>query len=319
MPFNGPLICASMKLAPALASGNVLVLKTSDSNPFAPLRLAALATEAGIPPGVVNCVTGNVESGVALSSHMKIRKISFTGSIATGKQVQVAAAKSNLKSVTLELGGKSPIIVLPDANLDKAAEGCTQFLNLNGQGCILATRAYIHESIIDEMLPRIKAIVQAYTDDMRSDPLLDTTWSMPLFHEKQRDIVRSYIENGKQDATLYYGGNPDDPQDIYVGPTIFVNASPTAKIVREEIFGPVLVVNSFKDVNEVIEVANDSEYGLGACVWTRDLGSALHLANKLEAGSVGINAIANKISVPFSGWKRKITPELLQSYFREIS
>ncbi|USP79750.1 hypothetical protein yc1106_07024 [Curvularia clavata] len=304
LPFNGPLMCAGMKLSPALAAGNVIILKTSDTNPFSCLRLAELAIEAGIPPGVVNCITGHVESGHALSSHMKIRKISFTGGIAVGKQVQIAAAKSNLKSVTLELGGKSPVIVFPDADLDKAAQMCTYFLTLNGQGGALPTRAYIHESIFDDVLSRVKAVAQSYHENMRSDPLLEKTFSMPLFHARQRDIVRSYIEMSKKEATMIVDGCPEDPSDPYIGPTIFTNPLPTAKILREEIFGPVLVICAFNDTEKVIELANDSEYGLGAFVCTKDIGIALQLANRLEAGSVGINSMPVSNDIPFGGWKQ---------------
>ncbi|KAH7564383.1 hypothetical protein BM1_01430 [Bipolaris maydis] len=291
-------------LAPALAAGNVLISKTSETNPFGCLRLAELAVQAGIPPGVANCINGDVEAGSALASHMKIRKISFTGSVAVGKQIQIAAAKSNLKRVTLELGGKSPIIVFPDADMDKAVQMCTLFLTLNGQGCILPTRAYVHESVFDEILSRVKTVVQSYRENMRSDPLLDETWSMPLFHERQRDSVRSFIERAKQEATLVVDGYPEDPKDPYIGPTIFTNPLPTAQVLREEAFGPVLVICAFNDTDKVIELANDTEYGLGAYVCTKDIGTALRLSNKLEAGSIGINRSAYAIETPFGGWKQ---------------
>jgi aldehyde dehydrogenase (NAD+) len=295
-----------MKLAPALAAGNAIILKTSDTNPLAPLRLAELSIEAGIPPGVVNCITGDVESGSALSSHMQIRKISFTGSIAVGKKVQIDAAKSNLKSVTLELGGKSPLIVFPDAKMEKAAKMCSSFLAVNGQGCVLPTRVYIHESIIDELLPSLKAIIQEYRNNMRSDPLLETTWSMPLLHERQRDSVRAYIETAKKEATVLIDGLTEDPLDPYIGPTVFMNPSSEAKILKEEAFGPVLVIHTFSDVDKVLELANDTEYGLAAYICTRDVGTALRMANRLEAGTVCVNCVAVDTEVPFSGWKRKL-------------
>lgn len=175
-----------MKVAPALAAGNSIIVKASDTNPFSTMFAMSLAIEAGIPPGTINCLPGGVEAGAALSSHMKIRKISFTGSLSTARQVQIAAAKSNMKSVTLELGGKSPIIIFPDANLDAAAQCASGFLSLNGQGCMLATRLYVHESIKDVIVPKIQLIVKSYHENLRSDPFAKDTWSSPLFHARQK-------------------------------------------------------------------------------------------------------------------------------------
>jgi len=297
-----------MKIAPALAAGNVVIVKASDTNPFSTLFVVSLAVKAGIPPGVINCITGGVEAGAALAGHMKIRKISFTGSIATARHVQIAAAKSNLKSVTLELGGKSPIIVFPDADLDAAAQAASGFLTLNGQGCMLSTRLYVHESIRDLLVPKILAVVERYRVNLGSDPLHQATWSSPLFHGRQKETVLSYIESGKSEATLLTGGEGFRDQGCYVQPTVFIDPKPDARILKEEIFGPVLVIDTFKTDDEVLEKANDSEYGLGGFIWTRDIGRALRFSRALECGTVGINGPHWNPRTPFSGWKRESNP-----------
>ena len=301
-----------MKAAPALATGNALIVKASELNPFSTLFVVSLAIKAGIPPGVINCVTGDAVAGDALAMHMKIRKISLTGSLPTARLIQAASARSNLKSVAVQLGGKSPVIVFPDADLDKAAENCCQFLMLNGQGCMLGTRIYIHETVFDQIMPRIKATVQAYEDNLQGDPLSEGTWSSPLFNHRQKDIVIQHIEKGKKEATLLPGGGEDIPgKGCYLRPAIFTNPSPTASILKSEVFGPVIVVSTFKDEEEVIELANDSELGLGAYIWTRDIGRALRVSNKIEAGSVGVNGITHvpwEANTSTSGWKREYSP-----------
>lgn len=278
--------------------------------------------QAGIPPGVLNALNGAVEAGSALSSHMKIRKISFTGSLSTARHIQIAAAKSNLKNVTLELGGKSPVIIFPDADLAVAAKACTGYLTIAGQGCMLATRVYLHEDIADEVLARIVKISEAFEANMGSDPLTEGTWSCPLFHRAQQQTVLKFIEFGKEEATLLRGGVTFGEKGCYITPTIFVKPAPNAKILKEEIFGPVAVVLTFKTEEEVIALANDSEYGLGAFLCTNDLGRALRCARKLEAGTVGVNGTSWSPYTPFGGWKRKISLSILVKannlfYFRE--
>ncbi|KAL3426504.1 aldehyde dehydrogenase [Phlyctema vagabunda] len=307
VPFNGPIVCYCIKAASALAAGNSLIVKASEWNPFSTLFIVSLATEAGIPPGVINCITGDGVAGNALAAHMKIRKISFTGSLPVARQVQVAAAQSNLKSVTLELGGKSPVIVYPDANLDKATEFCCHFLMLNGQGCMLATRVYIHESIFDEMMPKIEARVQAYEDNLGSNPLDESTWSSPMFHRRQLERVLEFIEEGKKDAKLVRGGEIVEGKGCYIRPTIFTDPSPNAKVLTEEIFGPVVVVGKFKDDEEVIKLTNDTEFGLAAYIWTRDIGRALRISNRIEAGVIGINGLPWSPNTTFGGWKQSGT------------
>ncbi|KAF5702729.1 aldehyde dehydrogenase [Fusarium mundagurra] len=309
-PFNGVIITLAMKAAPALACGNSIIIKTSELNPFSTLFMASLAIQAGIPPGALNCLVGGAEVGVALSSHMEIRKISFTGSIKVGKLIQVAAAQSNLKSVTLELGGKSPMIVFPDADLERALQTATMFLLMNGQGCALPTRLYVHDSIANEFIAKLKAIVEEHGRHLGGDPTLPDTRSSPLYHQRQKEVVLSYIEAGMKEATLLTGGQPIGDKGCYIEPTIFVNPHPDAKILREEIFGPVLTVVRFSTDDEVVQLANDTEFGLAAYVWTDDMSRALTLSQKLEAGTVSVNGAGGlQPSVPTGGWKRKI-PQL---------
>ncbi|KAM6507708.1 hypothetical protein FSOLCH5_012907 [Fusarium solani] len=304
-PFNGVIVTLAMKAAPALACGNSIIIKTSETNPFSTLFMTSLAIEADIPPGALNCLVGGAEAGNALSSHMDIRKISFTGSIGVGKLIQIAAAKSNLKSVTLELGGKSPIIVFPDANLEAALPAATLFLLMNGQGCALPTRLYVHESIAEEFIGKVKDVVEGHAKTLGGDPTAASTYSSPLYHHRQKDVVLSYIESGKVEAKLITGGNAVGEQGCYVEPTIFVDPAPDARVLREEIFGPVLVVVRFSTDDEVLKLANDTEYGLAASIWTADMKRALRFANKLEAGSVSVNGAGGyHPSVPMGGWKQ---------------
>jgi aldehyde dehydrogenase (NAD+) len=305
-PFNGVIVTLAMKAAPAHACGNSIIIKTSETNPFSTLFMTSLAIEADIPPGALNCLVGGAEAGNALSSHMDIRKISFTGSIGVGKLIQIAAAKSNLKSVTLELGGKSPIIVFPDANLEAALPAATLFLLMNGQGCALPTRLYVHESIAEEFIEKVKDMVEGHAKTLGGDPTAASTYSSPLYHHRQKDVVLSYIESGKVEAKLITGGNAVGEQGCYVEPTIFVDPTPDARVLREEIFGPVLVVVRFSTDDEVLKLANDTEYGLAASIWTADMKRALRFANKLEAGSVSVNGAGGyHPSVPMGGWKRE--------------
>jgi aldehyde dehydrogenase (NAD+) len=264
-----------------------------------------LSIQAGIPPGVLNGFVGGVEAGAAMSSHMKIRKMSFTGSLATARHIQVAAARSNLKNVVLELGGRS-IIVFPDANLGEAAQACSQYLTLNGQGYMLGTRVYLHEDIANEVLAQILKITDEYEDNLGSDPLAEGTWSSPLFHKAQKATVLKFIDAGKKEATLLGGGATFGDRGCYVKPTIFTNPSPNATVLQEEVFGPVVVVLTLKTEDEVLTAANDSEYGLGASLWESNLGRSLRFVRRLEAGSVGVNGTGWSPYTPFGGWKRKL-------------
>ncbi|GAP86111.1 putative aldehyde dehydrogenase-like [Rosellinia necatrix] len=304
-PFNEPLLTFAMKVAPAIAAGNAIVLKASEQNPLSTLFLAGLTREAGFPDGVINVLTGGVEAGSALATHMKIRMISFTGSIQVGKLVQQAAAKSNLKKVTLELGGKSPVIVFPDADLERASKMAAAFLALNGQGCLLGTRMYVHEDVAQEMTARMKGIAEHMAATLGSDPLDPTTVTSPLFNHRQKEVVMKFIQEGKTEATLLTGGSAVGEKGCYVQPTIFINPSKSAKVLKEEVFGPVLTIVTFKDEQEVLDMANDTEYGLAAYVHTKDLGRALRFTKNLEAGMVSVNsAMAYDRTRPFGGWKQ---------------
>jgi aldehyde dehydrogenase (NAD+) len=237
---------------------------------------------------------------------MEVRKISFTGSIGVGKLIQVAAAKSNLKSVTLELGGKSPLIVFADADLEKALPAATLFLLMNGQGCALPTRLYVHESIADEFVAKLKSMVEEHGRSLGGDPTLPSTRSSPLYHHRQKEIVLSDIEAGSREATLLTGGKPVGDKGCYFEPTIFVEPRQNARVLREEIFGPVLVVVVFSTEDEVVALANDTEFGLAAYVWTADISRALRMSQKLEVGTVSVNGAGGiHPSIPMGGWKRK--------------
>jgi aldehyde dehydrogenase (NAD+) len=295
-----------MKVAPALACGNSIIIKTSEKNPFSTLFAASLANEAGIPPGALSCLTGGAEVGEALASHPAIRKISFTGSVKVGKLVHIAAAKSNLKSVTTELGGKSPIIVFPDADLEKALSDATMFLMMNGQGCALGTRLYLHHSIANRFVEKLVARIQEHCAGLGGHPLSPHTHSSPLYHHEQKYSVSKSLEVGKKQATLLCGGKFLGATGCYVEPAIFANATRDAVIVRDELFGPILVVAQFSTEEEVLSLANNTEFGLASYVWTGDVGRALRFSRLLESGSVSING-AGFISpdVPMGGWKRK--------------
>lgn len=311
-PFNAPLGSFVMKAAPALACGNSIIIKASEYNPFSSLFLASLSKEAGIPDGVINCLVGGGEVGEALASHMKIRKISFTGSITTGKRVQIAAAKSNLKSVTTELGGKSPQIIFPDADLERAVPAASMFLAMNGQGCALPTRLYVHEDIFDAVVAKLVPMVEAAGQGLGGDPTTTTTQGSPLYNHSQRETVRAHLESGKKEATLLTGGNVLGETGCFVEPTIFIHPKPNARVLREEIFGPVLVIQKFSSEEEVLKLANDTEYGLAAYAWTADTKRALRLARKLEAGNISINGAGGlSIKAPVGGWKRECSLSLL--------
>ncbi|KAI0100331.1 aldehyde dehydrogenase domain-containing protein [Nemania sp. FL0031] len=304
-PFNEPLLTFAMKVAPAIAAGNAIVLKASEQNPLSTLFLASLTKEAGFPDGVINIFTGGAEAGSALASHMKIRMISFTGSIQVGKLVQQAAARSNLKKVTLELGGKSPVIVFEDADLEKASKMAAAFLALNGQGCLLGTRLYVHEDVAQEMTARMKGIAEYMGSSLGANPLESSTVTSPLYNHRQKEVVMKFIEEGKNEATLLTGGSSVGEKGCYVQPTIFINPSKSAKVLNEEVFGPVLTIVTFKDEQEALDMANDTEYGLAAYVHTKDLGRALRFTKDLQAGMVSVNsAMAYDRTRPFGGWKQ---------------
>ncbi|KAJ3382540.1 aldehyde dehydrogenase (NAD(P)(+)) ald5 [Entophlyctis sp. JEL0112] len=304
IPWNFPLLMMTWKISPALAAGNCLVLKTSEKTPLSALRFAELVVEAGFPPGVVNILSGfGPVAGDAIARHPDIRKVAFTGSTATGKKIMVAAAESNLKKVTLELGGKSPNLIFNDAKLDQAVDSCiTGFTFNQGQVCCAGTRVFVQEGVYDSFLSKLTAKVAtrkvgpSFKEDTDIGPLVDKI---------QFDKVMGYLEIGKAEgAQLVYGGERIGQEGFYIMPTIFGNVKEDMRIVREEIFGPVICVQKFKTVDEVIKLANDTEYGLAASVHTESLNTAIKVANAIHAGTVWVNGHNNfNAAMPFGGHK----------------
>jgi acyl-CoA reductase-like NAD-dependent aldehyde dehydrogenase len=306
IPWNYPLIMAAWKVAPALAFGNTVVLKPAEQTPLAALRLGELALEAGVPEGVVNVVTGfGDEAGAALAAHVDVDKIAFTGSTEVGKKI-LHASESNLKKVSLELGGKSPNIVFSDANLRRASKGSMLGVFLNsGQMCTAGTRILVESSIYDDFL---SSLVET-TESMKVGPGLDEETGMgPLVSAEQLDRVTKYIDIGKSEgAEVVTGGErlPELGDGYFVQPTVFAGVQNDMKIAREEIFGPVAAVIEVADVDEAIEVANDTVYGLAAAVWTMDLAKAHRVARGIRAGTVWVNTSGlYDPSVSFGGYKQ---------------
>jgi acyl-CoA reductase-like NAD-dependent aldehyde dehydrogenase len=308
VPWNFPMIMAAWKIAPILAAGNSLVLKPSEKSPLTALRLADLALEAGVPPGVFNVVPGfGHTAGKALALHMDVDCIAFTGSTATGKQIMQYAGASNLKRVGLECGGKSPNIVMADyPDLERAAAAAAGAIFFNqGEMCSAGSRLLVQESIRESLLERIAALGREMPP---GDPLDPATRLGALVDEPQTERVLGYIEAGRADgARLALGGRRvrTDSGGCYVEPTIFDAVRPAMRIAREEIFGPVLSVISFRDLDEAIRIGNDVIYGLAAAVWTRDLTQAHRAARALRAGVVYVNCYdADDITVPFGGFRQ---------------
>jgi gamma-glutamyl-gamma-aminobutyraldehyde dehydrogenase/4-guanidinobutyraldehyde dehydrogenase/NAD-dependent aldehyde dehydrogenase len=308
VPWNYPMIMASWKIAPALAAGNSVVLKPSEKSPLTALRMADLALEAGVPPGVFNVVTGyGAEAGSPLALHMDVDCIAFTGSTRVGKQIHVMAGQSNLKRAWTELGGKSPNIVFADCpNLDKAVEAAVGSIFFNqGESCNAPSRLFVEASIKEQFLEKALALVPGYAP---GNPLDPATVMGAIVDQTQMKSVLSYIETGKSEgAKLLAGGEQTliETGGCYVQPTIFDGVQNDMTIAREEIFGPVLSVLSFTDVADVVRQANQSVYGLQAAVWTRDINKALGVARALRAGTVHVNQYdEDDITVPFGGFKQ---------------
>ena len=304
VPWNFPLLLACWKLGPALASGNSVVLKPSEKSPLSALRLAGLAKEAGLPDGVFNVVSGfGHEAGQALARHPDVEVITFTGSTRTGKQLLKDAGDSNMKRVWLEAGGKSANIVFADCpDLQKAVNATAGGIFYNqGQVCIAGTRLLLEESIADRFLDLLKEQAKGWQPGNPLDP--NTAMGM-LIDNSHADSVHSFIRAGEAHSTLLLDGRKN-PWPAAVGPTIFVDVDPASALSQEEIFGPVLVVTRFKTEEQALALANDSRYGLGAAVWTRDLSRAHRVSRRLKAGSVFVNNYNDgDMTVPFGGYKQ---------------
>jgi aldehyde dehydrogenase (NAD+) len=305
IPWNFPMLMMAWKLAPALATGNTVVLKPAEQTPLTALRIGELIVEAGFPEGVVNILSGfGPTAGAAIASHMDVDKVAFTGSTEVGRLIMEAAAKSNLKPVTLELGGKSPNIIFEDADLDAAVEGAHMGLFSNqGQSCCAGSRVFVEETIYDQFVERSKARASKRVVGNPFDP---RTESGPLVDQMQFDRVMGYIESGRTEgATLACGGNRIGSRGYFVQPSVFTDVQDHMEIAEEEIFGPVMSVLSFKSLDEVITRANRTKYGLAAAVWTHDIKKALAVSNEVRAGTVWVNCYnVLDTRAPFGGFKQ---------------
>jgi phenylacetaldehyde dehydrogenase len=321
IPWNFPLLMAAWKLAPALAAGCTVVLKVAEQTPMSGLRLAELFDQAGFPPGVVNILTGFGEgAGAPLAAHPLVDKVAFTGSTEVGKLI-VKASAGNLKKVSLELGGKSPAIIFPDADLERAIPGTASAIFFNqGQCCCAGSRLFVHESVYDKVLQGVSDIAGG----INMGPGLDPQTGMgPLVSEEQFDKVTGYIDSGvKEGARVAAGGKRHGDRGYFVQPTVLTNTKPSMKVVREEIFGPVVCAESFSDadLDRMAREANDTTFGLAASVWTRDLSTAHKMARRIRSGTVWINCHnVFDASLPFggykqSGWGREMGEEVLHNY-----
>ena len=325
IPWNFPMLMAAWKLAPALAVGCTVILKPAEQTPLTALLLGELILEAGFPPGVVNIVPGYGETaGAALSSHMDVDKVAFTGSTEVGKLILKAAAGSNLKKVTLELGGKSPNVVFADADLEGAIGGAATGIFFNqGQVCCAGSRLFIEKKAFDTVVGGLTDVA----NNMNIAPGMDAACEMgPLVSDEQFERVTGLVEQGKSEgASAVCGGEPVDGPGYFYKPTILVDTKPDMSVIKEEIFGPVVTAIPFEDPNDIVAMANDTEYGLAAGIWTNDLAKAHKTAAAIKAGSVWINCY-NLFDphMPFGGYKqsgigREMGPEALENYLQTKS
>jgi len=321
-PWNFPLMILAWKLAPALATGNTVLIKPSEVTPLTSIRLVELCEEAGFPRGVVNLVTGGAETGSLLSSHMDIDHVSYTGSTPVGKIITKASADSNLKRLTLELGGKAPSIIAADANVDAAVAGNIMGSMLNsGQVCAAYTRFYVDKKREQEFVDKLAGGVSG----MKLGSGLDESTQLgPLVSRKHRDYVERLVQTGRSEgAELVTGGTVADMPGYFFTPTVFAGVRDDMTIMRDEIFGPVLAVQAYEsedELDELIARANDTQYGLAATIWTRDIKTSQRLANGIKAGAIFVNMPSiPDMAAPWggykaSGWGREMGPWALDCY-----
>jgi len=320
IPWNFPILMWSWKIGPAIACGNTVVLKTAEQTPLSGLYAAKLVKEAGFPPGVINIISGfGKVAGAAISSHMDVDKVAFTGSTVVGRQIMKAAAGSNLKKVTLELGGKSPNIVFNDANLDDAISWVNFGIFFNhGQCCCAGSRIYVQDGVYDEFIEKFKARA---AKNVVGDPFEKETFQGPQVSQLQFDRIMHYIDEGKKaGAKVEIGGERHGKEGYFIQPTVFSNVSDDMKIMQEEIFGPVCSISKFSTEEEAIKIGNTTNYGLAAAVHTQNLTTALRVSHALKAGTVWVNCY-NLLhhQLPFGGYKesgigRELGEAALENY-----
>ncbi|KAG8455252.1 hypothetical protein GDO86_001448 [Hymenochirus boettgeri] len=316
IPWNFPLVMFAWKIAPALCCGNTVIIKPAEQTPLSALYMGSLIKEAGFPPGVVNIVPGyGPTAGAAIAYHMDIDKVAFTGSTQVGQLIKEAAGKSNLKRVTLELGGKSPNIIFADADLDVAVEYAhTGLFHHQGQCCIAGSRIFVEESIYEEFVRRSvekakkRVLGDVFTPGVQQGPQID---------KEQYDKILELIESGKkQGAKLECGGSTWGKKGFYIAPTVFSDVKDEMRIAKEEIFGPVQQILKFKTIDEVIKRANNTNYGLAAGIFTKDLDKAMTVSAALQAGTVWINCYGSlSPQVPFGGFKMSGNGREMGEYF----
>ena len=318
-PWNSPLILSVMKIAPALAAGCCVILKPAEDTSLTAIRLGELLIEAGVPAGVINVVTGyGAEAGQALAEHEDVNKVAFTGSTQTGRKI-LEAAQGNLKKVSLELGGKSPVIVMDDADLDLAIPGVANAIFFNGgQVCVAGTRLYVHDSVADKLFAGIKDIAESISMGHGLNP---ATQMGPVINPVQAEKIQGFIQGGiDQGATLLTGGEVGGPNNTFVAPTVLTDCDNSMDIVRQEVFGPVLAAARFDDYDSVLAMANDSDYGLAASVWSEGLSNSMRMSEDLNVGTVWINShLMYDAALPIggykqSGWGRDSGQEAVNNY-----